>query len=89
MSKAKLLRVYNRSYSGKLVGDWFCRKTDEKPIENVGDGSELREIDPETRALTIYYFNEAAENDADKWVPVAYVAYGGPEPSNGSAEVTP
>lgn len=86
MSKAKLLRVYNRSYSGKLVGEWFCRKTDEKPIENVGDGSELKELDPETNTLTIYYFNEEAAQDSEKWVPVASETYGGSLPDASGEE---
>ena len=65
------------TYDGLAVGDFFCLSTDDKPTEGIANGSELRELDVETNTLTIYYFNAAAENAADKWVPVASVSYGG------------
>lgn len=81
--------AYGGGAGGKQLVEISCLSTDTKPTENIMNGSELRMLDPEAKALTVYYFNEAEVNDADKWVPVAYVAYDGPEPSNGSAEVTP
>ncbi len=70
---------YSRGPERKTLVEIFCKKGEPKPVDGIMNGSELRELDPETKSLTVYYFDESAANDADKWVPVAYVKYDGPE----------
>ena len=60
---------------GRALVTAFCLASDPKPVDRFKNGSELHELDPETNTFTIYYFNEEATNDDDKWVPVARITY--------------